>query len=338
MVNQNILHVQNLGFQWQAESPFLVTMHHRDAYPPGNEEQGPNVSLAGRKLGEDFSGKDGFSMYHGKTVPGFPYHPHRGFETVTVVLEGYVDHFDSTGASGRYGNGDVQWMTAGKGCLHTEMFPLVHQNQDNPLELFQIWLNLPARSKFADPEYKMLWAEDIPEFESVSENGQKSTVRLIAGNLFSKKSLAPSHASWAKDENNHVGIYLIKMEPKASITLQAVSATLNRNVYFYRGNEIKIDDAVIPSMNRIKLAGDRETTITNGNEESYLLVLEGEPIQEPVAQYGPFVMNSQAEIREAFRDYQQTQFGGWPWGSAEPVNERHAGRFARYADGTVEKR
>ncbi|WP_338448659.1 pirin family protein [Niallia oryzisoli] len=338
MENRNILHVQKLGFQWQAESPFLVTMHHRDAYPAGNEEQGPNVSLAGRNLGEDFTIKDGFRMYHGEKVPGFPYHPHRGFETVTVVLEGFVDHFDSTGALGRYGNGDVQWMTAGKGCLHTEMFPLVHQDKGNPLELFQIWLNLPAKNKFAEPEYKMLWAEDIPVIQSVVDNGKKSTVRLIAGNLLGKDSLEPSKASWAKDKDNHVGIYLIKMEPEASFTFPAVSETLNRNVYYYEGNEISIGETVITSMNRVKLAGGTETTIINGSAESYLLVLEGEPIQEPVAQYGPFVMNTQEEIREAFRDYQQTQFGGWPWGRPDPVNERNSGRFARYSDGTIEKR
>ncbi len=338
MEKKTIVQVQQLGFQWQAESPFLVTMHHRDMYPPGNEEQGPNVSLEGRNLGEDFTIKDGFRMYHGKTVPGFPYHPHRGFETVTVVLEGYVDHFDSTGASGRYGNGDVQWMTAGKGCLHTEMFPLVHMDQGNPLELFQIWLNLPAKNKFAEPEYKMLWAEDIPIIDSVSANGKKSTVRLIAGNLLGKEGLEPSKASWAKEKENHVGIYLITMEPEASITLPAISDTLNRNVYFYRGNEITIQDTTIQQMNRVKLMGAEETTIINGSAESYLLVLEGEPIRESIAQYGPFVMNTQEEIREAFQDYQRTQFGGWTWGRPDPVNERNAGRFARYSDGTLEKR
>ena len=121
---------KKLDFQWAAESPFLVTMYHKDAYPAGNEAQGPNASLEGRTIGQDFTIKDGFRMYHGETVPGFPYHPHRGFETVTVVTEGFVDHFDSTGASGRYGNGDVQWLTTGKGCLHSEMFPLVNKNED----------------------------------------------------------------------------------------------------------------------------------------------------------------------------------------------------------------
>ena len=338
MLSEKILGVQKLGFQWKTENPFIVTMHHKDVYPAGNDQQGPNVSLEGRNLGEDFTLRDGFRMYHGKTVPGFPVHPHRGFETVTVVLEGLVDHFDSTGAVGRYGNGDVQWLTTGKGCQHTEMFPLVHQDKENPLELFQIWLNLPSKDKFAEPEYKMLWAEDIPEIESIASNGKKATVRLIAGKMQGTDSLEPSKASWARDKNNHVGIYLIYMEPEASLTLPSVSATLARNLYYYDGSEIHIEGTAIESSNRVKLTGDQEITLTNGAKESYILVLEGEPIQEPIAQYGPFVMTTEEEIREAFNEYRNTQFGGWPWDRTDPVNERSSGRFARHGDGIIEKR
>lgn len=121
MLAKKISKVQEIGFQWETEDPFLITMYHKDSYPAGNNHQGPNVSLVDRNLGEDFTLLDGFRMYHGKTVPGFPAHPHRGFETVTVVLEGFVDHFDSKGSAGRYGNGDVQWLTTGSGCQHTEM-------------------------------------------------------------------------------------------------------------------------------------------------------------------------------------------------------------------------
>ncbi|WP_286230633.1 pirin family protein [Neobacillus mesonae] len=338
MSNNKILKIQKLGFPWETEDPFLMTVHHKDAYPAGNEKQGPAVSLEGRNLGEDFTIKDGFRMYHGTTVPGFPAHPHKGFETVTIVLEGLVDHFDSTGAKGRYGNGDVQWLTTGKGCLHTEMFPLVHQDKDNPLELFQIWLNLAAKDKKADPDYKMLWAEDIPVLESAGSNGKKTNVRLIAGQLQGKNSLDPAAASWAKDPDHHVGIYLIRMDPEAAFTLPAVSGTLNRNLYFYEGEEIHLDEETISVYHRAKLIGDQEIEVTNGTKEAYILVLEGEPIGEPVAQYGPFVMNTEEEIREAFNDYRRTQFGGWKWGRQDPVNERSAGRFAQHGDGKVEKR
>lgn len=337
-MSNNIIKTQRLGFQWETESPFLITMYHKDAYPAGNDQQGPAVSLEGRNLGEDFTLKDGFRMYHGTTVPGFPAHPHCGFETVTIVNEGFVDHFDSLGARGRYGNGDVQWLTTGKGCQHTEIFPLVNQDKPNPLELFQIWLNLAAKDKKADPDYKMLWAEDIPEVENINENGKKATVRLIAGKWQDKNSLEPTKASWAKDSSHNVGIYLIKMEPEASVVLPAVSETLNRNLYFYQGAEIFIEGTTIPVSHRVKLVGDQETILTNGAKESFILVLEGEPILEPVAQYGPFVMNTEQEILNAFNDFRRTQFGGWPWGRLDPVNDRDAGRFARHADGTVEKR
>jgi len=117
MYNKAILDVKPMGFMWDTRDPFLFCVHHHDAYPRANDELGPAASLKGRNLGQDFTLKDGWRMYHGETVPGFPAHPHRGFETVTVVLEGYVDHSDSHGAAGRYGNGDVQWMTAGSGLL-----------------------------------------------------------------------------------------------------------------------------------------------------------------------------------------------------------------------------
>jgi redox-sensitive bicupin YhaK (pirin superfamily) len=341
MSNGQIVSVQKLGFPWQTEDPFLATMHHRDDYPAGNAEQGVDrEQLAGRNIGGDFELRDGFRMYHGQTVPGFPAHPHKGFETVTIVLQGYVDHFDSQGAVGRYGGGDVQWLTTGSGCQHTEMFPLVYSDKPNPLELFQIWLNLPAKSKSAHPDYRMLWAEDIPviQQQAVDEGKAIVKVKVIAGQLNATKSLEPTGASWANDAENHVSIFLIRMEPGATFTLPAVAETLNRNVYFYQGESIRIGGETVMASHRVKLAGDQEIELVNGSQESHLLVLEGEPINEPVAQYGPFVMNTRAEIQTAFADFGRTQFGGWPWGRTDPVNERDAGRFARYGDGRVEKR
>lgn len=338
-MSKKIKTIEKIGFQWGMDSPFLACMHHRDQFPAGNEAQGPAVSLEGRNIGNDFSGKDGFNMYHGEKVPGFPVHPHRGFETVTVVLEGLVDHFDSKGAEGRYGNGDVQWLTTGAGCQHVEMFPLVHQDKGNPLELFQIWLNLPAESKFADPDYKMFWAEEIPVIKHTNEKGKTATIRLIAGKQEDKKSLEPTKNSWAAREENHVGIQLVELEPEAEFSIDAGSKTLNRNLYFYKGDSsITIDGETISSSSRIRLSGEEKITVVNGDKTSYLLLLEGEPIHEPVVQYGPFVMNSQQEIREAYEDYQNTQFGGWPWPEDEPVHERKMGRFARYPDGSVVKK
>ena len=149
MSTDSIVNVAPLGFPWPTKDPFLACVHHVDLYPKGNDRLGPAASLAGRDIGQDFAGKDGWRMYHGAVVPGFPQHPHRGFETVTVMRDGYIDHSDSLGATARFGKGDVQWLTAGAGIVHSEMFPLLDPDRPNRLELFQIWLNLPARSKFA---------------------------------------------------------------------------------------------------------------------------------------------------------------------------------------------
>jgi len=339
MSTKKVLGVKKLGQQWSMENPFLFCAHHQDAYPKGNSEMGPAVFLTGRNIGSDFSGKDGFSMYHGDRVPGFPAHPHRGFETVTIVLKGLIDHFDSKGTEGRYGNGDVQWMTAGGGCQHAEMFPLINQEKDNPLELFQVWLNLPAKDKFVDEDFKMLWAEDIPVVTISDSNNKKTTVRIITGTFQGKESLNPCPSSWAYDKKNHVGIFLIHMEAEAIITLPAISETLIRNLYFYRGNGlIQIEELQTGSSNRVMLNGNEEIVITNGKVDSFLAVLEGEPILEPVVQYGPFVMNTEKEINEAMSDYRKTEFGGWPWERHDPVHERSVGRFASYPDGRIEKK
>jgi len=146
-----IRNIEPLGFPWKTQDPFIFCAYHRDEYPEGNSNQGVNAQeLHGRAIGQDFVGKDGWRMYHGSSIPGFPYHPHRGFETITINKEGVVDHSDSLGAAGRFMAGDVQWMTAGKGIQHSEMFPLVNRDQGNPLEIFQIWLNLPKVSKMVE--------------------------------------------------------------------------------------------------------------------------------------------------------------------------------------------
>lgn len=339
MSSSVVLSIGRIGFHWETANPFLFCAHHHDAFPRGNAAQGPAVPLLGRDLGSDFSGQDGFSMYHGETVPGFPVHPHRGFETVTIVLEGIVDHFDSKGADGRYGDGDVQWFTTGSGCQHAEMFPLVHQDRDNPLELFQVWLNLPTASKFAEPAYKMLWSEDIPVVEVPGPGGAKSFVRVVAGKFGDAVGLEPCPDSWAHDPANNVGILLIRMDPGAVLTLPAVSSTLSRNLYFHQGKDaIQIGGHVTAPSSRVGLRGDAAIEIVNGPSESRLLLLEGEPIREPVAKYGPFVMNTESEIREAIADYRRTQFGGWPWDRTDPVHDRSEGRFARHPDGTIERR
>jgi hypothetical protein len=332
-----ILGIEPLGFQWATRDPFLFCVHHDDAYPEANELMGPAASLAGRRMGQDFEGKDGWRMYHGETVPGFPHHPHRGFETVTIVRRGLIDHTDSLGAAARYGHGDVQWLTAGKGVNHAEMFPLIDRQNPNPLELFQIWLNLPARSKFAQPHFTMFWTDTIPRAVERDEAGHATEVSIIAGHLGDRVGLAPPPESWASSPESDLAIWTIRMEPGARWTLPAAEPGTNRMLYFFRGGTLAVAGRDIPGRHGVALRGDAEAAIENGAEESELLLLQGRPIGEPVAQYGPFVMNTEAEIRQAFDDYRRTQFGGWPWPSDAPVHGREEGRFAKHADGRVER-
>lgn len=208
-----------LGFHWETKDPFLFCAHHQDFYPKGKENLGPDMPLSRRSLGQDFDLSNDWKMYHGLTVPGFPEHPHRGFETVTIVLEGFVDHSDSAGQAGRYGQGDVQWMTAGRGMQHAEMFPLLNQDQDNPLHLFQIWLNLPKKNKFVIPNYKMLWNEEIPIIKVGSEVESRSSLRLIAGSFEGTKAVSPTPDSWAAEANNFVDIFLVELEEGDSLEI-----------------------------------------------------------------------------------------------------------------------
>ncbi|WP_202707986.1 pirin family protein [Sporosalibacterium faouarense] len=334
-----IINIKEFKFREDVGDPFLARMHHIDYYPNGNENQEVRKEdLEGKVLGEDFNFDDDWKMYYGQKVPGFPMHPHRGFETVTVVLQGYVDHSDSFGATGRYGAGDVQWMTAGSGMQHAEMFPLVYEDKENTMELFQIWLNLPSKNKFVDPYYKMLWAEDIPTVVEENETGSKAKINVIAGSYKNRESLPPNPDSWANKKENNVGILTIELEANASFTLPKISQTLNRNLYFYKGASINIHGTDIKSMSSIKLNGNEEIEIINGNKKSYLLLLEGEPINESVVNYGPFVMNTMNEIKQAYKDFDDTQFGGWPWDRKDPVNPKDIGRFAKYDHNNVDYR
>jgi len=330
-----ILSLQPLDFLWPVKDPFLFCAHHLDYFPKGNEDmEPPRASLLGRNIGQDFTIKDGWRMYHGETIPGFPEHPHRGFETVTIVMTGLIDHADSWGQAGRYGNGDVQWMTAGAGLQHSEMFPLLKQEEDNTNELFQVWLNLSKDKKFAKPHYKMLWSEDIPVLRLPDADGKIATINLIAGTLAGQHAPSPAPDSWAADPEKEVCILTVKLQAGAKMSLPPASAQAGRNLYFYRGNSIRINGEEVISGNAIELKPDAMLEIEGGSEEAFFLLLQGRPIQEPVAQYGPFVMNTQEEIHEAISDYRKTEFGGWPWPRRDMVFPKEKGRFAKYLDGT----
>lgn len=321
-----------LGAQWPTLDPFLFCAHHDDDYPAGSDELGPAVPVADRDLGMDFSGEDGWSMYHGRVVPGFPQHPHRGFETVTFVRRGLIDHSDSLGAAARFGRGDVQWLTAGRGVVHAEMFPLLDRDRGNPLELFQIWLNLPAARKLAEPDFTMFWAEDLPVVDAGG-----ASITVIAGAVGDVAAPTPPPDSYASDPDADVAILHVRLDAGASWVLPpAAGPATSRVLYVFEGDTLDVAGTTVTNDTGVVVDPTAEIALTAGQAEVEILVLQGRPLNEPVARYGPFVMNTRAEIEQAFADYQRTGFGGWPWSEDAPTHDRDQGRFARHVDGRVE--
>jgi redox-sensitive bicupin YhaK (pirin superfamily) len=229
-------------------------------------------------------------------------------------------------------------MTAGKGVQHCEMFPLLSKEKDNPLELFQIWLNLPKAKKFAMPHFAMLWSDQIPLYKATDKNGNSTEVRVIAGKIDNVSAPAPAPNSWAADRDHEVAVWTIRMDADAEWKLPLASASVNRSLFFYDGGTSQIDDKTFSTHQAVELHADHEVLIKNGNTTSCFLLLQGKPINEPVVQHGPFVMNSEAEIRQAMDEYRKTHFGGWPWPSYEHVHPRERTRFAKYPDGVEETR
>lgn len=319
--------------QWPTSDPFLFCAYHVDDYPVGDGQMGPAASLAGRHLGRDFEGQDNWRMYHGTTIPGFPRHPHRGFETVTVVRTGMLDHADSMGATARYGGGDVQWLTAGQGMQHAEMFPLLRADAPNPLELFQIWLNLPRANKMVDPHFTMLWKEKIPRIVDRDARGRTTEITITAGAWKGQRPPSPPPNSWASDPRSDLAIMTLRMEPGATFELPPVAEGTHRSLYVHRGVGAKVAGQDIANNHRVVVHEQGAIALEAGSQPTEILLLQGRPIGEPVAQRGPFVMNTQEEIQQAWMDYRRTQFGGWPWGPDDPVHAGTKGRFAQRPGG-----
>jgi hypothetical protein len=221
-------------------------------------------------------------------------------------------------------------MTAGRGVQHSEMFPLLNKEKENTLELFQIWINLPKKDKFVDPHFAMLWHEDIP---IIKENG--CSIKLIAGSYKDHKAPQPAPDSWAANPDNEVAIWNIHLDANAEFELPTTLNQVSRSLYFYEGNELDIEGQKVRPNHGVYLNAQETTILKNGNQKSSFLLLQGKPIKEPVAQHGPFVMNTEEEIQQAFQEYRLTQFGGWPWQYPDNTHPREKGRFAKYPDGKL---
>jgi redox-sensitive bicupin YhaK (pirin superfamily) len=228
-------------------------------------------------------------------VGGFPDHPHRGFETVTYMIAGRMRHRDNAGHEGLLQNGGVQWMTAGRGIVHSEL-PEQHEGR---MEGFQLWLNLPADRKLADPWYRDIQSDEIPEF--TTDAG--ATVRVIAG--------ASHGVAGAMQREQTLPLYLdVHLAPGARFE-QLLPASHNAFVYVYRG-EVEVGGARVGSqrMAILKNGADRDGTVLQaGDAPAKALIIAGQPLNEPIAQYGPFVMNTHEQIFQAVEDYRAGKFG-----------------------------
>ncbi|MDR3282246.1 MAG: pirin family protein [Candidatus Methanoplasma sp.] len=328
-----ILKVQRLQLHWDAEDPFVFVSHHCDEYPAGNAQQAPPLrEISGRNLGRDYRKLFGFRMYHGKVVPGFPMHAHWGYETITVPETGFIDHFDSIGNHGRFGFGDVQWVSAGGMYEHDEMYPLAFDDRPNPNDITQIMLDLPLEKKGTPPQVKTVWSEDVP----VAEVGGCS-VKVVAGSFGGMTAPPPNSVSWASDPKNNVRILRIEMGPGARLVVSAVSKTVNRNLYFISGDSADVCGQAFDSSTRLKTAADVDLIVTNGDADSVLWLLEGNPINEKHASFGPIILGSDKEVREALNHIRKNEFSEWPWDLIDKTQPKGAERFIKYSDGTEDR-
>jgi redox-sensitive bicupin YhaK (pirin superfamily) len=241
------------------------------------------------------------------------------------------------GAAARFGEGDTQWLTAGGGIQHAEMFPMVHPDRPNTLEMFQIWLNLPAADKMVPAYFTMLWGEQTPRLHHLDTDGRSTDLTVVAGSYPGVGAQDSPPNSWASRPESAIGIWHLSMAPDAHFELPgATDDGINRVLYAFEGSWVDIDGTPVKSGNGAVLNASAHLSLQAGAEGIEVMVLQGRPIGEPVVQYGPFVMNTEQEIQETFRDYQATQFGGWPWPKPDPDHGGAGqGRFARHADGGI---
>jgi quercetin 2,3-dioxygenase len=241
-----------------------------------------------------------FLFTPGSNRRGVGEHPHRGFETVTVVYEGEVEHRDSTGAGGKIGPGDVQWMTAGAGIMHEEFHSAAFTHRGGTLHMVQLWVNLPARDKMTEPSYQTLLSKDIPVVALPDDAG---SVRVIAGEFGGRRGAARTFSP--------VDVWDVSLAQSRRATFTFRQGNTVAFVVL-RGN-VQISGEIVREGQFALMDRDAgDVLIEAGSTDANLLVLSGEPLNEPIAGYGPFVMNTNAEIHQAVRDFNSGQFGRIP--------------------------
>lgn len=244
----------------------------------------------------DFAGPHDFAPTSYRR--GVGQHPHRGFETVTIVYEGELEHRDSTGAGGLIGPGDVQWMTAASGILHEEFHSEAFARNGGTLEMVQLWVNLPARDKLSAPSYQTILDRSIP---AIPLAGGAGTLRLIAGEFEGYRGPAKTFTP--------IDVWDLRLEGGKPLSLPQVDGRTSVLVVL-RGAVQVNGSRVVREAQAVLFDRVGDEVLLEANDEALMLLLAGDPIEEPIAAYGPFVMNSDAEIHQAIQDFEAGRFGG----------------------------
>ncbi|WP_447751208.1 pirin family protein [Pseudomonas nicosulfuronedens] len=243
----------------------------------------------------DFAGPQEFPPTNARR--GVGQHPHRGFETVTIVFKGELEHRDSTGAGGRIGPGDVQWMTAASGILHEEFHSEAFARSGGTLEMVQLWVNLPASDKMAAPRYQTLLDSAIPVIELADGAG---TLRLIAGRFGDRQGAAQTFTP--------IDVWDLRIKQGIPVSLPLVAGRTAALVVLHGTVQVNGRE-VVREAQTVLFDRSGDEVVLEANGEAHILLLAGEPIDEPIVGYGPFVMNSESEIRQAVQDFESGHFG-----------------------------
>lgn len=228
---------------------------------------------------------------------GVGVHPHRGFETVTIAYKGRVAHHDSSGGGGIIGEGDVQWMTAASGVLHKEYHEESFSKQGGDFQMVQLWINLPAKDKMSEPKYQAIKNEEINRFYLDNEQGEIEVIAGSYNNVSGKAStFTPINLLNAK----------LKKGAKANFSFPS---NYNTSLLVIEGSLFVNDQTKVPTDHFVLMANDGTDFTIEASEDAVVLVLSAQPINEPIAAHGPFVMNTKAELLEAFNDFNQGKFG-----------------------------
>lgn len=266
---------------------FRVHNFFPSGYNLGNKRMSPFFMM-------DYNSKVDFSPR--EEPRGVGVHPHRGFETVTIAYHGKVAHHDSTGNSGVISEGDTQWMTAASGILHKEYHEKEFSKKGGPFQMVQLWINLPAEFKMSKPKYQAITNEQLGKYQLPHDGG---VVEVIAGEFKGVKGTASTFTP--------IEMYNARIKKGASVAFE-LPEKFNTGILVVEG-EVKVNGQKAPADNFILFKNEGEIISIQAEEDSVLLVLSGEPIDEPVAAYGPFLMNTHQELEEAFDDFSKGKFG-----------------------------